>query len=138
MPIAANKSVFEKRIESLQEFITRHTGTMNGIFLLLYSLEQALLVIFTAIYPLHIMFVISLFVIVAFFTFGIEKVLLEKKNRHLEEELYKLKYERGMLIAAIAKYKAIAESMTEGAEEKDIERLKKGKSLNNKKVRDND
>lgn len=106
-----NNLVFGGRISALQEFMTRHTGVMNCLFLLLYALEQALLVIFSAMYPPHIMFIISLFVIVAFFTFGIEKVSLETRNKYLEKELTELKNEREMFIRTMKWFKTASKSI---------------------------
>lgn len=125
-------------IDALERLITRRAGIMNGFFLLVYSLEQALLVILTAMYPLHIMFIISLFVITAFATFGIEKVILENKNRHLEEELYKLRYERITLIETAANYKAMAKRAMEKTSKRGMEKLKKDRLFNYKKVKVND
>lgn len=106
-----NNLVFDGRISALQEFITRHTRVMNCLFLLLYALEQALLVIFCAIYPLQIMFIISLFVILAFLTFGIEKVSLETRNKYLEKELTELKNEREMFIRTMKWFKTASKSI---------------------------
>ncbi|MDD4877630.1 MAG: hypothetical protein PHO02_01180 [Candidatus Nanoarchaeia archaeon] len=133
----ANNHAFDWQISSLQEFITMHTGTMNCLFLLLYAFEQALLVIFAAIYPFQIMFIISLFVIFAFLTFGIEKVTLESRNKYLEKELSKLKNERKMVLETAAAYMPLVKNAVYEIKRKETEKLKKGKSLN-KKVKEND
>ncbi len=81
-------------IEVLKQFSYEHSNTIDGLFLIAYSIEQALLVILTFAYQQHIGFIISIFVIIAFFTFGIQKIVIEGKNKYLERQVLKLTDEK--------------------------------------------
>lgn len=70
------------------------TATLLTACLIAYSIEQALLVILTFLYQQHIGFIISMFVIIAFFTFGIQKIVIEGKNKYLERQVLKLTDEK--------------------------------------------
>jgi len=83
-----------KYTETLKRFSYEHSNTMDGLFLIAYSIEQALLVILTFAYQQHIGLIISLFVITAFLTFGMQKLAIEGKNKYLKRQVLKLTNEK--------------------------------------------
>ncbi|MBU2639006.1 MAG: hypothetical protein KJ955_08590 [Nanoarchaeota archaeon] len=92
-----------KCTEALKRFSYEHNNTIDGIFLIAYSIEQTLLVILTFTYQQHMGLIISLFVIIAFLTFGMQKLMIEGKNKYLERQVLKLTNDKVRLKAYMEK-----------------------------------
>lgn len=94
-----------KYTEALKKFSYEHSNTIECLFLIAYSIEQVLLVILTFAYQQHISLIIPLFVIIAFFTFGIQKLIIEAKNKYLEKIALELTWDNKRLIDYIKGFK---------------------------------
>ncbi len=91
-----------KYAERIKQFSYEHSHAVDGMFLFLYSIEQVLLVMLTYKYQAQIGIIISIFVITALFTFGIQKLFMESKNAYLEKVALGLDYDNESLTADMA------------------------------------
>lgn len=88
-------------VENIQLFAYRHSNSFDAIFLFVYSLEQAILISLTYLFPDKINLIISFFVILTFLTFGIQKLFLESRNKKLEKEVMRIQGDNDYLIELI-------------------------------------
>lgn len=87
-----------------KRFSYEHTNLMNGLFLIVYTIEQTFLVIMTYHFRNQtntLGVIISLFVILAFFTFGVQKLFIESKSKYLERSIFGLEHEKEILTGEV-------------------------------------
>ncbi|MBI5798228.1 hypothetical protein HZA98_04990 [Candidatus Woesearchaeota archaeon] len=96
--------MFAKELQHLENifknfnlFISRNNNAMELLFLMIYSLEQMLLVYFTLNAHNHIEYIISIFVIIFFLTFALQKLCLEIRTKSTEKLLNKSKMEKSLI-----------------------------------------
>ncbi len=72
--------LLEKTLEKLGLFIFRNSNFMEALFILIYAIEQTLLVTLSYVYKQHVELIISLFITIALSTFAIQKVALQVRR----------------------------------------------------------
>ena len=70
---------------------------VETLFLVLYTLEQSLLILFTELFAISKTVVTSYFALIVLFTFSIHKTSMESRIRLLENRIEKLKIENLLL-----------------------------------------
>ena len=75
--------------KNLREFGYRNRTLFEVIFILVYTMEQAVLILYTykARDPEQIVFITSLFALIVLMTFALHKIMMESRIRLLEEDL---------------------------------------------------
>lgn len=125
--------------ERIKQFSFEHSHAMDGIFLFIYSIEQALLVTLTYRYQAQIGIIISLFVITALFTFGMQKLFMDSKNAYLEKVVLGLDYDNEILttdMANLVQQNSLLSKQLESLDEENrrLYKLSKPKGLNKNKA----
>lgn len=126
------KQRLAKYIENARRFSYEHSNAVEGMFLSAYSIEQALLVVLTYVYQAHIGIIISLFVITAFFTFGLQKLIIEAKNKYLEKRVMGLTKINEQLIDYIGKLEQEKDSVLKNTSPKGLNKTKANKTTGEK------
>ena len=94
MPSSINGKIFlilDRLWRNFRFFYHNNYTLFDILFLILYFLEQILLIFFLIKYPKHPSIVASIFAIFIITTISIQKILLDSKNKAVKEENTKLK-----------------------------------------------
>ena len=89
---------FNRLCENLREIFHSNYSFFTLLFLLFYSLEQALLIYFSIKLSPELSLGIGLFVLVLFTTIAIERLLMESRNKRLTEYNLSLKREKDRVL----------------------------------------
>jgi hypothetical protein len=81
---------------SLRKFAFYNKSAIEILFILFYSSEQIILIIFTFILtnPKEISLIVSVFAIVILTTFSLQKLIMESRIKILEKKLRRVKEEK--------------------------------------------
>lgn len=87
-------SFLDKRVEIMREFLKKNEGFFSIFFLLIFAIEQIILIIFISKFGYNLDFLrglISIFALVVVTTASLQKFVLETKRRYDNEERIKAK-----------------------------------------------
>lgn len=114
-------------IDKLKVFSYSHSNFFSCFFLFLYSTEQGLLLILTDIFDNSIKLIISLFVVIAFLTFGVQKLFMESKNKYLEKKVSSLEHHNQYLTKQVEYLTKLVDEVWNSYKEVKTEDLKEKK-----------
>jgi len=118
-------------LERLKMFCYKHSNFLTWLFLVVYTLEQILLLILTVIFEGHIKIIISFFIALTFLTFNTQKLFIESKGKHLERSVSELEFHNNYLMSEVESLTRTIDKIHSSYEKLSSKSLKETKPNNN-------